>query len=99
MMFKLQCKAFLSLGSLAWKPTESLAWKKCVDATLFASGNVSSPKANTEVFFFMHLKDGRFFSHRKPHGPISLWVLWLGERPAMALDPCNKDMRFHYSIH
>lgn len=77
-MFKLQFKASLSLGNLAWKPVESLAWKKYVDATPYVSGNISSPKANTEVFFFMHLRGGHFFSHHKLHGPVSLWVLWLG---------------------
>lgn len=83
--FKLQFKASLSLGNLAWKPMESLAWKKYVGATPYVSGNVSSPKANAEVFFFMHLGDGHFFSHRKLRSPVSLWVLWLGERLAMAL--------------
>lgn len=85
MTFKLQLQASLSMGNLARKPMESLAWKKCVDAIPYASGNVSSPKGNAEVFVFMHLKDGHSFSHRKTRGPISPWVLRLGERLAMAL--------------
>lgn len=71
-IFKLQLRASLSLGSLAREPMGSLAWKKCVDATPYASGNVNSLKMNAEAFFFVHPKDARCCPRRKPGGPVSL---------------------------
>ena len=47
---RLQLRASLSMGNLAQKLVESLAWQKRVDAAPYASGNVSFPKANAELF-------------------------------------------------
>lgn len=72
-MSKLQLQASLGMGNLARRPVESLAWKKCVIAPPYASGNVRSAKANAQVWLFMHLRDSHSFS------PLSVGAVVGGE--------------------